>query len=119
MSCKNHYESQTIFKIYHQPSAQITSGKISEMVKFAAPAFERPTTQNRSNYRQISAFTDAGKRNRRVKRRVRVTRDKKWFERKRKEAAAQEKAVITALRDKDEDALQAIATAVAMAVLTI
>ena len=89
------------------------------MVKFATPAFERPTTQNRSNYRQISAFTDAGKRNRRVKRRTRITRDTKWFDRKRKEQAAEEKAVLTALRDKDEVALQAIATAVAMAVLTI
>ena len=88
------------------------------MVKFAAPAFERPTTQNRSNYRQISAFTDAGKRNRRVKRRVRVTRDKKWFERKRKEAAKQEAAVIKALREKNEDALKAIATSVAMSALS-
>ena len=87
------------------------------MVKFAGPApNERPT---RTHYAPNSAFSDAGKRNRRVRRKSGRKRDDRWFARKRREAAAQEKAVNDALKDRDELALQAIATAVALSVLTV
>ena len=88
------------------------------MVKFATQPTpnERPT---RTFYHQKSAFADAGKRNRRVRRKTDRKRDDKWFERKRKEAEMQEAAVLAALKQQDEVALAAIATSVALSVLTV
>lgn len=95
---------------------QFGSGK--NMVKFDTQPTpnERPT---RTFYHQKSAFADAGKRNKRVRRKTDRKRDDKWFERKRKEEEKQQAAVLAALKQRDEIALAAIATSVALSVLTM
>ena len=73
-----------------------------------------------SLYQKGTAFDDAGVRNRRVMKRTKQAKkakDTAWFQQKRKEAIAQEKSVMLALRSKDNAALAIIATTVAFACL--
>ena len=68
-------------------------------------------------YQQNSAFDDAGKRVKRMKQRRKMT--KATFARKVKEHALQEKEVMTALKNNNEVALQAIAISVALVALSV
>ena len=89
------------------------------MVKFSTSQNQRDHT---SLYQKGTPFDCSGRRNRRVLKRVIFKKDKKdkaWFANKRKQHAQQERDVIKALRSKDELALAAIATSVAMACLTL
>ena len=92
------------------------------MVKFSTSQNQRDHT---SLYQKGTPFDCSGRRNRRVLKRTlfkKNNKDKKnkaWFANQRKQHNQQEKDVITALRNKDERALAAVATSVAMACLAL
>ena len=71
-------------------------------------------------YKSGTPFDDAGKRVKRMKQRRKKPRmSKESFARRVREQKAQEKAVLTAYRNKDELALQAIAMSCALYALAV
>ena len=86
------------------------------MVKFAVSNNQRDGYEG---YKQGTPFDDNKKRNKRVQDRKIQKRRNHYFAKQRRAEAAREAAVITALKNKDEAALQAIAMSVALSVLSV
>ena len=88
------------------------------MVKFSTPSHNKRDAYQA--YKQGTPFDDAGKRAKRmIKKTKRKRMSKEEFARRLKADKNREKQVVTALRNKDEAALQLIATEVAMFCLTV